>query len=115
MTMKAFGTIFVVTIDPKNWSSFYNNAARIVGDDALHINRIRDLLVETLRLSYGEVVQPGPGGLRKSNIRQMIVDRFTARVRKEFGLLVQLDPLVLRINRLRRRRHCGLYPARPGP
>jgi hypothetical protein len=97
-TMKAFGTIFIVTIDPNNWSSFYNNAARI-GDDALHINRIRDLLVETLRLAYGEVVQPGPGGLRESNIRQMIVDRFTARVRKEFGLLVQLDPLVLRINR----------------
>ncbi|MGD0103495.1 MAG: hypothetical protein ABSC06_05595 [Rhodopila sp.] len=96
--LEADGTIFIVSIDPENWSSFYNNAARI-GSAEAHVAKIVETLTQTLRMTQAAIVQPGLTGVRAADFRQLVVDHFTTRVRKEFGLLVQLSPLMLRIKR----------------
>lgn len=96
--LEAEGTIFIVSIDPANWSSFYNNAARIESAEA-HGGAIVATLMQTLRMTRAAIVQPGLTDARAAALRQLVVDEFTARVSKEFGLLVQLRPLMLRIKR----------------
>lgn len=98
VTMDATGSIFVVSIDPDNWSSFYNNAARIGAADS-HVEQIRAILIQTLRFTQGEVSRPGPDGVGATDFKKLVVQRFASQVRKVFGLLVQIDGLMLRITR----------------
>lgn len=94
--LEADGTIFIVSIDPENWSSFYSNAARI-GSAEAHVAKIVDTLIHTLRMTQAAIGQPGLTDIRSADFRQLVVRAFTDRVRREFGLLVQLNPLMLRI------------------
>jgi hypothetical protein len=91
------GTIFIDAIDKAHWNTFYSNAARIDSAE-MHATTILNTLKQTLRMTHAAVVSSSMTDERGADLRQQVVDIFTARIGRELGLVVHLS-LMLHIKR----------------
>lgn len=95
--MRAMATLYIGSIAPEHWSSFYHNANRLTL--AEHKEKIRVALLDTLRLTEGIVVNTPPGRLQSLDVKEQIVQLFMRRMRDELGLVVRLFPLQITVVR----------------
>ena len=93
-------TIFVLAIDPDNWSSFYHSAERCPSFQE-HEAQIVTMLAETLRTLAPAIVPGERSGLQSGAVHRQIINLFSQRMREEFGLVARLRPLMLQLRRPR--------------
>jgi len=96
--MKADATIFVTGLAPAHWSSFYRSV-RHFADDTVHIEAIKAMLRQTLSMLEHALVGDGRAALLSRDLHVQVVERFTERLREEFGLEAKLRPLSLSVYR----------------
>ena len=97
ITLKAMATLYIGSIDPLHWSGFYHNANRLTL--AEHNEKIRETLLDTLRLMEGIVTNAPLGSLQHLDVKEQIVQLFMRRMSEELGLVVRLFPLQITVIR----------------
>jgi hypothetical protein len=97
ITFKALATLFIGSIVPESWSSFYHNANRLTL--AEHLEIIRETLEDTLKLMESIILNTAPQDLQSVEIKHQIVQLFMRRMSEDLGLSVRLYPLLLTVIR----------------
>lgn len=98
--------LFVASIDTQNWDGFYRNAMRLSDDE--HRQKISETLHDVLQQLEGLVTDGGTADLKESGVQALVIGPFTQTMSEQFGLVVRLRPLLLRVRRPRVGQVAGL-------